>query len=922
MIQEKLQEQIDRMLDKGVLELAETPSVWNSPVMCVPKAIKKSQKHMRNMDTKGVSFRPVVDFRWVNSQMMTKRIQIPCITTLIDTIAQKKNKLLSVCDIKDSFFNFELHPNSRPITQFTFRGITYQFQRLPQGAADSPFVNQFYVSKILKPILNKSTLVYVDDCITYSKDFDSHLRDIDEMLTLLEEAGLKLSPAKCEFFKTDVTYLGFELSGNTIRPNKTHGNAMASYPTPTTKKQLKTFIGACLFLKSHIPDRGPLLKPLIDLASKSATWEWTETHQKFFDTVKNLLATRPILRLPDWDKPFEIVSDASDDHCGVALLQRDDDGNFCPISYNGRSFRGSEQNWDVHTKEAFGMIFAVTTYRHYLLHRQFTVWTDNSAVSHIFGNKNRQNARVLRWQLLLSEYDYVIKHLKGENNGLSDALSRIVHPYWSPADNKIRDFPYVPGTDNTNNTLTSCDPPTHPQVVAMDDPAHNSQVANKAPVSCSSDSDTDTTHSNSCMSVLSNSLSSLCSDYNEDDFVSHDVHRYLEPLTSLISRMNGPPNKSCDDSIAQENHAHYYSEYQHSHLSTAGIIFSHISRDPSPASLLDTSSVPIIHDLNPLTRAQVKRLQAENDDKQGDDTHKQFPFANEDKLDPQLYQHKQTSPRLPHSKALNRNRITSTPTSDGHVDMPTTNKPQTLQDELSPLGMFDKNTILREQKKEQYIVDIINYLEKDVLPPTKRRQLSTMTKADYHCLIDGVLYNIRPTQPHANLPTPLRLVVPNALVPTLLHNYHDSVTGSHTGIARMITNVQRNYYFPKMVAMITRHVQTCHKCNLAKSSKRYTSPRSIHDYSDVPFTYLSIDAVGPVDATPSGNRYIMVLVCHTSNYVIAWPQRNLTANVTIQKLIDIVFNVYGYPAKLLSDNGSPFNSHMWADMCKVLNIYG
>ena len=361
------------MLEQGVLEIADTPSIWNSPVMCVPKAVKKSQKHMRDIDTKGVSFRCVVDFRCVNSQILTKRIQIPCITTLIDIIAQKKPKLLTVCDIKDSFFNFELHPNSRPLTQFTFRGVTYQFKRLPQGAADSPFVNQFYVSKILKPILNKTTLVYIDDCITVSQSFETHLHDLDVMLSLMEEAGLKLSPAKCEFFRTEVTYLGYEISGSTIRPNKTHGAAMATYPTPKNKRQLKTFIGACMFLKSHIPDRGPLLKPLMDLTSKSATWEWTPHHDKCFTTVRDLLAKRPILHLPDWEKPFEVLCDASLEHVGACLCQRDDQGNFYPISYNGRSFRNAETRWDVHSKEAYSLIFAITTYRHYLLHRPFVV---------------------------------------------------------------------------------------------------------------------------------------------------------------------------------------------------------------------------------------------------------------------------------------------------------------------------------------------------------------------------------------------------------------------------------------------------------------------------------------------------------------------------------------------------------------------
>ena len=926
MLQDKLQEQIDRMMTQRVLEIAETPSVWNSPVMCVPKQVKRSQRHMRNVDTKGVCFRPVIDFRYINTQIMTKRIQIPCMTTLIDTIAQKKPKLLSVCDIKDSFFNFELHPNSRPLTQFTFRGITYQFQRLPQGAADSPFVNQFYVSRILQPILNKTTLVYVDDCITYSKDFDSHLADIDEMLTLLEEAGLKLSPSKCEFFRTEVTYLGFELSGDSIRPNETHGAAMASHPTPKNKKQLKTFIGACLFLKSHIPDRGPLLKPLMDLTAKSAVWEWTDLHDKCFNTVRRLLASRPILKLPDWDKPFEIVSDASDEHCGVALLQRDEHGNFCPISYNGRSFRGSETRWDTHTKEAYGMIFAVTTYRHYLLHKKFTVWTDNSAVSHIFGNRNRQNARVLRWQLLLSEYDFTIKHLKGEHNGLSDALSRIVHPHWSPADNKIRDFPHVPGTDTYENMLTSHDDATHPQIVTCDGNVEKHTSLHQPLLTIGHEHrSSNSTYSQPCLAdhtSLSSSCSSISIDMSDDEFLTSDPSHSLEPTLATLSNerslhdLPNPSHLKHDDHftcLPPDNKATY--------LSSAGLLFT----DPracetSSATLEPTRSCPELY-LTPLTRAQTKKLATSADVKHSDDLSKHLPFVNEDELEPDLFQHQQKGPRLPHSKASNRKTIRQPqeplPT---QIDPPT-NDPNKLNIHTSPLGMFDTSLLKREQRKDEYISDIIKYLQDNILPPSKHRQLATVAKADYHCIIDDILYNTRPGQavrgPHNNL----RLVVPSTLVPQLLHNFHDSVTGSHTGIARMITNIQRDYHFPKMTAMISRHVQSCHACNLAKSSKRVTAPRSIHDYSDVVFTYQSVDALGPLDCTAKGNRYIIVVTCHTSSYVVAWPQKTLSADCTIPKMMDNVFNIYGAPNKLLSDNGSPFNSHLWADMCKIYNIY-
>ncbi|GJS74080.1 reverse transcriptase domain-containing protein [Tanacetum coccineum] len=202
-------------------------------------------------------------------------------------------------------------------------------------------------------------------------------------------------------------------------------------------------------------DFSKISRPMTHLLEKNTPFIFSEDCILAFQTLKKKLTEAPILIAPNWDQPFEIMCDASDYAIGAVLGQRIEK-HFRPIHYASKTMTEAETNYTTTEKEMLAVVYAFEKFRSYLIMNKSVVYTDHSALKYLF-NKKDAKARLLRWVLLLQEFDFKVIDTKGAENYAADHLSRLENPYENTFDPKeiTETFPL-----ETLSVLTSKDQST------------------------------------------------------------------------------------------------------------------------------------------------------------------------------------------------------------------------------------------------------------------------------------------------------------------------------------------------------------------------------------------------------------------------------------------------------------------------------
>jgi hypothetical protein len=221
-----------------------------------------------------------------------------------------------------------------------------------------------------------------------------------------------------------VEYLGLIISEGELRMDPIKINAVADWPTPTKVKDIQGFLGFCNFYRRFVLNYSALARPLFDLTKKDTPFLWGPSQADAFQKLQNAITTSPVLLLPDYGKPFTLITDASDYATGAILEQEDAFGRSHPVAYYSKSLQPAERNYEIHDKELLAIVHALTHFRHYLqgnVH-QTTIFSDHANLKY-FTTKQTLTRRQARWSVLLGTYDYVIIPKPGKLNQ-ADALSR------------------------------------------------------------------------------------------------------------------------------------------------------------------------------------------------------------------------------------------------------------------------------------------------------------------------------------------------------------------------------------------------------------------------------------------------------------------------------------------------------------------
>ena len=429
----KERETIDKltqdMLQDGVIRPSVSP--WASPVVLVAK--------------KDGQIRFCIDYRRLNAITVRDVYPLPRIDDCLSVL--HGNLYFSSLDLLAGYWQARMAEADKAKTAFVTHNGLFEFNVMPFGLTNAPATFQRYMDVVLAGLKWKCVLVYLDDICIFSRSFEEHLLHLNDVFERLKRYNLRLKASKCHLFQKEFKYLGHIVSVEGVRGDPDKIKAIVSMPSPTSVKQVRSFVGKCNYYRELIPNYAKLGKPLYELLKLNNRFEWGEKEQKAFEKLKEILSTFPIVCHPNYDYPFKVQTDASDDGIGAVLTQSID-GKERIIKCTSRVLQPLEQKWCPREKEGLAIVFACEVFRPYILHTKFVIETDHESLSYL--RKAKAPARLVRWALKLSEFDYTVEYRRGSSNSNADALSRL--PLDAPGED-YEQFDRECGLLNTITTL-------------------------------------------------------------------------------------------------------------------------------------------------------------------------------------------------------------------------------------------------------------------------------------------------------------------------------------------------------------------------------------------------------------------------------------------------------------------------------------
>uniref|UniRef100_A0A3B1J0P6 Gypsy retrotransposon integrase-like protein 1 n=1 Tax=Astyanax mexicanus TaxID=7994 RepID=A0A3B1J0P6_ASTMX len=401
-----MKKEVDYLLENGLAKPSCSP--WSSPCILVPKP--------------DGTFRLCTDYRRVNSVTISDSYPLPRIDDCVDSVGSAQ--FVSKLDLLKGYWQVPLTSRASDISAFVTPDAFVQYTVMPFGFKNAPATFQRLVNTVLSNVPNCSC--YLDDLVIYTSDWPTHIKTIATVFKRLEQATLTLNLAKCEFARATVTYLGKIVGQGQVRPVDAQVSAIVSYPTPTTRRELRRFLGMAGYYRTFCRNFSTVVTPLTSLLSPNKAFVWDFNCQHAFENVKALLCSTPVLAAPNFSTPFKLEVDASAVGAGAVLLQEDESGVEHPVCYFSRKFNKHQVNYSTIEKETLALMLSLQHFDVYVGSSCFPVivYTDHNPLVFLSRMYNH-NQRLMRWSLMLQEYNLEIRHKKGSENVIADALSRI-----------------------------------------------------------------------------------------------------------------------------------------------------------------------------------------------------------------------------------------------------------------------------------------------------------------------------------------------------------------------------------------------------------------------------------------------------------------------------------------------------------------
>ena len=406
-------EKVREQLERGIIEHSMSP--WNAALLLARQPSQSQQ------------YRFCIDYRRLNDATIPVNTSLPNMNVIVRELAGKK--YYSSVDVKSAYNCLLIEPKDRDKTAFSHRGRKMRYLRAPYGLRGAPAVWQ----RVMTDVVGPDAQVFIDDCAMADNNIEEHAKRLDRVLGRILESGILLSAKKCEFGTSMVKYLGYVVDARGINVDTGRYADFFDKPDPSTRKELKAGIAFLSVYRKFIKNfalRVACFKRFEkDAAVKSkgarTAVVFDDKDKQVWHDLKQDLKSRVSLAVPDFQRPFSIAVDASNEAWGAVLFQQPDRD---PVMFASGQFNKSQHNYSATEKELAGLVNALDHFETFLIPgHEVVVYTDHKALQYLSTFKTK-NSRLNRWSMALAEYDCKIVHVAGSRHADADYLSRPPFP--------------------------------------------------------------------------------------------------------------------------------------------------------------------------------------------------------------------------------------------------------------------------------------------------------------------------------------------------------------------------------------------------------------------------------------------------------------------------------------------------------------
>ena len=399
-------DEFDRLLKEGIIRRSD--SSWSSPLHMVPKP--------------DGSWRPCGDYRALNNITIPDRYPVPHIEDFTLTLAGKK--YFSRLDLKSAFHQLRMHPDDICKTAVTTPFGLFEFTRMPFGLKNAAQTFQRFIDEVTRDL--DFAYAYIDDLFVGSESKEEHFIHLESLFKRLKEFGLKINQKKSEFGLKEITFLGYTIDKNGVRPPEAKITTIKDIIPPSTVKGIQRFIGMINYYRRCIPATSKLIIPLLQMIegkSRNDRLSWTEEKLLAFEAIKDALSKAITIFHPVQNAPLRLVTDASDTAVG-ATLEQIVKGRIQPIGLFSKKLNTKYKS--AYDRELEAIYLAIKHFSHQLEGCHFKILTDHKPITFAF-NKRPESASPQQKRMLnyISQFSTDIEFISGSENTVADTLSRL-----------------------------------------------------------------------------------------------------------------------------------------------------------------------------------------------------------------------------------------------------------------------------------------------------------------------------------------------------------------------------------------------------------------------------------------------------------------------------------------------------------------
>ena len=896
-----MDQQMERLVSLGILTKNSTSHT--SPVMLITRKLTNDK-------------RPVVDFRLLNTRILRRNTSIPLMSDVLSILGNSECEVVSCVDIKDAYHSIKLTEKSKEYCGILpyFGSPIYRYEVLPMGITCAPQIWMDYITLIMAELEQKNKYIAIMDDLLLHSTKVAHWKLLEQLFQSMCRNGLKLSPKKCQLFRTKLTYMGNEFNINkrtmTITPLRSRTEAINEIPTPRTAKQCKSFCGVVNYLSLFCPDLQVLLKPIVELTRKGRPFVWGQEQEKAFKEVKSRLTNPPVLHLPRAEGRFILYSDTSVEGTGSSLWQVQE-GKAKLIGYASKTLPEACSRYSVTELEMTGLLVNMNLWKNLLKHREFDAAVDHVAVTQIMKAKTEPaTTRIMRLLDRLSAYSFNLYYVKGRDMILADYLSRHRNKDMDPSDlipisfccmDVFRGFletshgleVYNIGTRSSTKASGEKPPEVHGADKPLDPnlkPEHQSKSKLPSIVGNKSPSKTPITYDSPKRNPRRKSVT--ISEKPPAEIPNPSFDSDLNPITdgtpsqtpNLINRpvpnLQPPPSP-----ISQSHPKRVLSsipegdEERDNNIETLRRKYRK-ALNPTPIEGID------VGDSEEVLDPQI-RIPNQNDF--------ELPPPLHDVVDPSKITHK----FLPKQGDIDRliNQINKKVLRDTKLSM-------------------DLRDLRAAYLQSPHFRDIYLNLTQNKIPLGKGAAKRLEQNARNYMILDGLLFKIIELEDE-RLDTVL--CIPTSKVHILLDTYHSSIIGGHSGITKCYQTISQRFYCPNLAENLRAYITGCHVCQMFKKGKNFQRPYQKRMNINTPaMTRISMD----IKQMPmnKGYSHILVLLCEVSNYMVALPLSSTRTQNIIETFQRGYLAYFGPPTHIICDQDPAFTSSLMEAFVTQLNI--